>query len=78
MDTCKLGVRADKRTVSVLIFNEQWMRPSLHDIWSPYHGTKEFSDNTKILSYVLGKHNWYASKSEQKQFTFTIHASVLP
>jgi hypothetical protein len=34
--TCKFGALADKRPVSVLIFKEQWILPSLQDIRFPY------------------------------------------
>lgn len=33
--TCKFGLLADKRPVSVLIFSEQWIRPFLPDTWLP-------------------------------------------
>nr|GMC70102.1 hypothetical protein Iba_chr03aCG12860 [Ipomoea batatas] len=33
--TCKFGLLADKRPVSVFIFSEQWMRPFLPDTSPP-------------------------------------------
>lgn len=41
--TCKFGLLADKRPVSVLIFNEQWIRPLLPDILLPWGRKKPIS-----------------------------------
>jgi len=39
--TCKFGLLADKRPVSVLILREQWTRPSLPDTLLPCQTKKK-------------------------------------